>query len=171
VLFLKMKLVNVKIMFLFLSISLVTLLTSNIVNATQRQFSKVDARIVTINSIKLGDREKEIVAVLGKPNKIALGFSEAVTKKTKTLYFYGLTIYLSDDSILNLSCTKNCMTNKGIKIGSSLKQVINAYGKNAIQNNKVSYIFWTPKGYIDAHLVFYFKQGVVIKIEYWINYV
>ena len=154
-----------------ITLIIATLLISNVVNAEQKQTLKVDARNMTINGVNLGSGEKEIIKALGKPIKTIVGFSEAITKKTKDLHFKGLHIYLSEDSILNLKCHKKCITNKGIKIGSTIKQVFEAYGTNQEQKDQASYVFWVPEGYIDAHLIFHFKNGVVNKIEYWVNYV
>ena len=121
-----MKPIKINLSFIFIT----TLLINNLVNAEQNQFQKVDAHNVTVNGVKLGDGEKDIISALGKPIKTTAGFSEALTKKTKNLYFKGLNIYLSEDAILNLTCKINCITDKGIKIGSKINQVFDAYGTN-----------------------------------------
>jgi len=147
------------------------LLISSPASADQDRPARVDARAVTVNGIKLGDSESLIKKKLGNPNKIESGYSEAITKNTKYLYYNGLTIYLADDEMLNLSCAESCITGKGIKIGSTIKQVFDAYGVAENSKEKASYVFWIPGGYIDAYLIFHFKNGVVNKIEYWVDYV
>jgi len=154
---------------LFILITL--LLSHNVVNAENKHAHKVDAINTTINGVYIGSGEQEILKSLGSPTKTTLGFSEAITKSTKNFYFDGLSAYISENSILNLTCTKNCITDKDIKIGSSRKEVFDAYGKNLEQKNKAMYIFFTPNGYIDAYLVFHFENSVVIKIEFWVDYI
>lgn len=133
--------------------------------------NKVDARIVTINGIKLGDSEGRIIKKLGKPDKIETGFSEAITKNTKYLHYKGLKIYLTEDEMLNLSCKHSCITDKGIKIGSTIKQVFDAYGVDKDSKDQASYIFWVPEGFIGAYLMFHFENGVVNEIEFWVDYI
>ena len=162
-----MKTIKINLAFIFI----VILLVNNVVNAEQIPSLKVNARNVTVNGVSLLDGEKEIIKALGEPIKTTVGFSEVFTNKTKNIYFKGLKIYLSEDSILKLTCELNCITNKGIKIGSTMKQVFDAYGTNKEQKYQANYVFLVPEGNLEASLIFLFKSGVVSSIEYWVNYV
>ena len=143
-----------------------------IVNAEQKIRGSVDARTVTVNGIRIGDGEPNVIRILGNPLKIENGFSEPLTEKTKDLHYKGLYIYLTKDWILSLSCKKSCVTDKGIKIGDSKEHVISAYGApRSMNDDHLSYVFCAPKGCIDSYIYFNLKSGRVTEIVYFVDYV
>jgi len=143
-----------------------------IVNAEQKVHGSVDARTVTVNGIRIGDGEPDVIRILGNPLRMEKGFSEPLTEKTKDLRYKGLHIYLTKDWILSLSCKKLCVTDKGIKIGDSTERVISAYGTPlSMSDDHMSYVFCAPKGCIDSNLYFNLRNGLVTEIVYFIEYV
>lgn len=133
----------------------------------------LDPNIVTINKIKISDKEADIVKKLGKPVKIDIGFSEVMAVESKDYLYPGMKIYIIESSIYNLKCNgKDCVTDKNITIGNSPEDVLKAYGPGKEYSDKegLKYISYPLKN-LDAYLKFNFEHGKIIEIEYFVDYV
>lgn len=147
----------------------------NELNASEEYVPSVNINNTTINGIKLNSKEKEIIKILGKPQKtINNGISEVTGGDSQTLYYHGLKIYLINSEIYNLECNgKSCKTGKGIKIGDTREMIEKTYGppsKYEITGDRIGYTFRLNKIYIDSSLVFFLKDNKVVRIIFHVDY-
>lgn len=160
----------------FLQIGLSSLLAVSVLlmdaspsHSDQRNLVQLDPREVTVNGITILSTETEILHIIGKPQKVEIGFDEPTAERSKTFHYEGVRIYLIGSKIYNLSCKgRSCQTGKGIRIGDEKEKVIAAYGTyGGDSGTSISYMF---KG-LDSSFVFHIENGLVDAIEFFVDYV
>lgn len=130
---------------------------------------------VTVNGVRLDNRESDIYKILGKPDKVIRREPNAVLEgKAKDIYYRGLKIYLVGGEILRLECQgSSCITDKGIRIGDTRATVERAYGPASAKDANSDSIYYALKAgdkFLDSALVFQFKNGKLVTIKYFVDY-
>lgn len=136
-----------------------------------------------INNIKIGTSYPSIVKQLGKPLKeLDEGMDECTDSQNKKLIYEGLEITVAkgakdrDFKLLDMKITSvNWVTDKGIKIGASPRQVMTKYGKTryekAFQRNGEEKVFTGEMWLMyemkngPGSVTFYFKNNQLIRVE------
>lgn len=154
---------------------LLAVILPTVVGAEEEYIPSVDVKQVTVNGVRLGSSEDEIVKVLGKPKKIVdHGTDEVMGGKAKTFYYEGIKIYLINQEIFGLECKgSTCITDKGVQIGDERKKVEQAYGPPSAYEktgDRLGYTFKIDDIFIDSSLIFFFKNNRVIRIIYHVDY-
>jgi len=133
----------------------------------------IDPATAAINGIRINSTESDIIRRLGKPKSVESSFSEVVSKPSKYLYYDGMKIYLIEGNIYNCLCTgKKCQTERGVRVGDNKAKVTDVYGPGnpPHSGSKRDTLSYPLKG-IDSYLVFLFKNGTVVEIMFWVDYV
>ena len=71
-------------------------------NTEDKRTNLIDPATTAINGINITTTERDILKRPGKPKSIEGGYSEAVDKPSKDLYYDGMKIYLMEGKIYNL---------------------------------------------------------------------
>ncbi len=153
-----------------LSIGILLLTILPVSHAADERLGQINPEKVTVNGITILSTEKDIIRILGEPREVEVGLDEPTAEKSKTFYYKGLTIYLIKAEIYNLSCTEKCKTGERITMGDSKDKIIRTYGTPSYEEPKGTSIHYVFTG-LDSHLVFHLKNGLIVEIEFFVDYV
>lgn len=125
-----------------------------------------------INGLSIGSSEAAIIAAFGPPQKIEDGFSEVVTKPSRTLFYDGIKIYLVGDEIYNLKCrAQSCVTHDGIKLGDSTDKILAIFEKGKpVKRDDGTEVLSYPLAGKEVSLIIRLQDGKVVELELWFNY-
>jgi len=126
------------------------------------QTISIDLSKENINSITLNSVEKDVVRVNGKPASI-----EAIEKPKSKYYIYGkdgsedsADFKIADGKVVSIQASnKKYKTVKGLTVGSTKAEIIEAYGKNYYQR--------TDTG---ANILGYIDKGHKINLEFSLDH-
>lgn len=157
------------------SLIVLTTLQSSMLLADDAYVPSVDVNEVTIKGIRLISKEVEILNILGPPaNVVNHGLDEVVGGVSKTIYYDGLQIYLINQEIYGLECNGSlCVTNKGIHIGDTRKEIEDTYGMPSeyeSSGGRIGYTFKINGTYIDSSLVFFLEDNKLTRMLYHVDY-
>ena len=126
-----------------------------------------------INGLSIGSNEAAVVAAFGQPQTIEEGFSEVVTKPSRTLYYEGIEVYLIGDEIYNLKCrSQDCVTHDGIKPGDTTDRILAIFEKGEpVRLHDGTEVLRYPFADADVQLIIRLQDGKAAELELWFDYV
>ncbi len=126
------------------------------------QKGSIDLSDTFIGGIKIGMSEREAIGKLGDPKSRKTGYNQCTAAYDTTLKYDRLELYLEGDArktskryVSSITTTNSqYSTNKGIRVGDSMKKAEKAYSKTAVTGEDGFYLGVNDAARIECSMIF-----------------